>query len=273
MPPSPIPAPLPPWARTLLQVAPFISAGLQEVLQYFGEAHDATSSTPSQWRRVQLTAELIGNVNSRDRASTTLDFAKMTAGGVDPNWTAGDETALRNGVLGMITDWASYMTALAHWTTASEYRMQFNPLNITPPLVPSGPPIWTNTYNLAGTQAPPSLQPPQVAATTTDKTAYPKHWGRNYWPYPDHNKVSPTGHWTAAMCDGFGSALAGRYATLMAAQIFPVTVVTQIQKAPARGLLTVTQLQMDDVPDVIRRRRPSQTTHRYDSAFAATQPA
>jgi hypothetical protein len=38
--------------------------------------------------------------------------------------------------------------------------------------------------------------------------------------------------------------------------------VTQAQKADLRGLLTISEVQVDDVPDVIRRRRAHTTTYR-----------
>jgi hypothetical protein len=273
--PSPIPAPLPPWARTLLQVAPFISQGLQYVLEYIGEAHPSDSPTPTQWRRFQLTFERIGNIVPRDRAATTLDFVKMTSGGADSNWTPGDEDTMRNNVLALGTGWCAHMNPTHHWLDAREYLMQFTPLPVNPdsgyvdhPFEPSGAPIWANTYNLAGSEASGHYQAPQIACTHTDKTAYPMHWGRSYWPFPSGGLISSLNdQFDPTFVDAWGAAIHQMYANLMTAQIFPCTPTTRIQKAYARGLLTTTAVQVDSVPDVVRRRRPSQTSHRFSQGL------
>jgi hypothetical protein len=53
-----------------------------------------------------------------------------------------------------------------------------------------------------------------------------------------------------------------RYGALMAAEFFPVVPVTQVDKLASRGLLTVQEIQVDNVPDVIRRRRIAATGYR-----------
>jgi hypothetical protein len=52
------------------------------------------------------------------------------------------------------------------------------------------------------------------------------------------------------------------YSALATAELFPVVAVTQVDKAPSRGLLTIDKVTIDDIPDVIRRRRPRNTVYR-----------
>src|SRR3954470_1324115 len=96
MPPSPIPAPLPPWAKALLQVTPFISAALQYAIDHLGEIHDASSATPTSWMQVHLVGKPVGSVDSADRFITTFDIANITNGDVDSSWTAADITLVDN---------------------------------------------------------------------------------------------------------------------------------------------------------------------------------
>lgn len=262
MPPSPIPAPLPPWARWLLQLAPLIAVGLQDALQYIGTLKDASSDTPDQWRHVQIVFQLQGNADPADRYVTTMDIVNITNGKVDATWTDQDYTTAEGALETFIRN-----VYLAHAPTQLQcigtywYRRQFNPLSLSAPYPPSGPPERTFGIGAQGTVAG-SMAIPQSAMTTTDRSSYPRHWGRNYWPIPASNQLKADGHFIASVCDTMAAGLAQCYASLMQAEFFPVVTVTQIQGARARGLLGVTEVQCDDVPDVVRRRRPHSTTYR-----------
>jgi hypothetical protein len=107
--------------------------------------------------------------------------------------------------------------------------------------------------------------PSQVSCTTTEKTPYRKHWGRNYWPYPSAQFVSSSGHIASALVTNFLGQVHYFYDLLQKAELFPVIPVTQIDGAPARALLGVTEVQMDDVFDVQRRRRLKNPTLRVDA--------
>jgi hypothetical protein len=103
--------------------------------------------------------------------------------------------------------------------------------------------------------------PPQVAFALTEKTAWPKHWGRTYLPTPQGLHVFGD-RWTSACVDTIVGAANTLYQGLAAAEFFPVVPVTQVASDPARALVGITQVQGDDIPDVIRRRRPRNTTYR-----------
>lgn len=260
MAPSPIPAPLPPWARALLQVAPWIPGGLQEALEYIGNLFDATDPQPSAWMHIQAVGAPVGSTERADDFVTTFDIVNITGGQVDSSWTASD-TSTVNGALGqLLIAWAAVMSDEYTWKELRFYKRFFNDLSVEEPYAKSGPPQIVYPWAIAG--AATTQQAPQVAITSTDRTTYPRHWGRNYWPHPHPSNTAGTGYIASASVDAIANMVHTAYATLMAAEFFPVVPVTQIDNARARGLLTVTSVQVDNLYDVIRRRRPEKATYR-----------
>jgi hypothetical protein len=138
----------------------------------------------------------------------------------------------------------------------------FNDYSIAEPFVKSGAPERVIPTVRIGTANTGEL-PPQCSITSTDRTVYARHWGRNYWPHPAAGLValSPPGNVTTAHVDSLATAVVQCYDTLMASEFYPVVPITMVQGVPTRGLLTVTEVQVDDLFDVIRRRRPKQPTH------------
>lgn len=261
MAPTPIPAPLPPWARALIQIAPLIASYLQQSLQHLGELNPATSTVPGEWRHVQMVWRDMANLDPADYMVTTMDIANITAGTVDPSWTDADYTTVDAQISGMAGDWCARAQDRLTHVENRYYRRAFNaidtPGDVQPddkPFAISGPPerVFPGFGGLTGLAG---VQANQVAMTSTEKTAYPKHWGRTYWPLPGGSELDSAGRWQTTALNTFGGALRTRYSNLMTAEFFPVIAVTQIQGQRARGLLTVDKLQLDNVPDVIRRRR------------------
>lgn len=261
MAPTPIPAPLPPWARALLQIAPFIQAGLQEVLQHIGPMSDNSATAEKSWRHVHFVWQLKANTETADHCVTTMDIANITGGKLDDTWTDADYTNVHTELAALATSWLNFVHLEGRLNEVRYYRRAFNPLTETKPFAPSGPPERIFTVNQVGT-AGALLQAPQVAVTHTERTPYRRHWGRAYWPYLAPQSVTSTGHVTTTCVDALAAALQTRYANLMAKEFFPVVPVTQVDKAITRGLLTTNVISVDDVPDVQRRRRPKVTTYR-----------
>lgn len=260
--PSAIPAPLPPWAKVLIQVAPFIPAGLQFVLDHFGEMFDSSNANPGSWRHFQLVFADPTNLEVADRSVTGIDIANITGGGLDSTWTDADYTAVITELDTMILAWAPLMDSTHRCVEIRSYVRQFNPVTTAEPFTKTGPPERIYSRSVQGTAT--AAQPPQIAVTTTERTAYPKHWGRNYWPAPATSTIDSKGYIKQASVDTFGPAIKDAYARLMAKEFFPVVPVVQIEGTPARGLLTVHSLQMDNLFDVQRRRRFKKATYKYN---------
>lgn len=118
--------------------------------------------------------------------------------------------------------------------------------------------------SVAGTNAV-GLLADQSSQNVTFQTASRKHWGRAYPPAPASDQVTANSRFTTAACDAVGGAwdvllnAMGTNATVFA------PVVASLQH---RGLLTLVAVKVDDVPDVIRRRRPKLKT--YEKRYANT---
>ena len=262
MPPSPIPAPLPPWARALLQLAPLIPIFLQEALQYIGTLSDAAAEPAGEWRKAQLVWQDVGNSDNADRMATTIDIANITGGQIDSSWTAADYTTVNTQIDLLAHNWCSLAQARLRHVETRYYRMAYNPMGNAKPFAISGPPERVFPGTAVGSVAATSVMPNQVAMTHTEQTAYPRHWGRAYWPLPAQTTLDVMGHFTNAACDTLRNAVRDCYGPLQDAEFFPVVPMTMALKTPTRGLLTIDKLQVDNVPDVIRRRRLHTSTYK-----------
>lgn len=260
VPPSPIPAPLPPWAKFLVQLTPLIVAGLQEALEFIGTMNHSASATPDGWMRVMAVGQPNGSIDAADKFATTFDLVNITNGKVDNTWTSTDFTTCDTQLSNLLASWAANMNQNVGWTELRYYQMFFNDYTSSKPFVKSGPPVHIHPAIFPGAGL--GAQAGQVALTSTEQTTYPKHWGRNYWPYPGALFEGNNRYVKHTVVDAFAAAQASVYSNLMTAEFFPVVPVTQVDKVPTRGLLGVTQIQIDDVYDVIRRRRPHLTTYR-----------
>jgi hypothetical protein len=194
---------------------------------------------------------------------TTLDIANITGGTIDSTWTDADYTTVNTKVAALASAWlAGFAQSRLRHKQTNYYVRAFNPMSNPKPFAISGPPEKIFTSGQAATGTPATIQANQLAFTTTERTAYPRHWGRNYWPLPANTHLSLQGGISNTAVDALATAVQQQYAGLMAAEFFPVVPVTQVQKAAVRGLLTVSAIQVDNVPDVIRRRRIASVGYR-----------
>jgi len=243
---------------------PFIQAGLQEVLQYISPLFHASDPQPSTWMQVQCVGQPIDSTERADDFVTTFDVINITGGQIDNSWTGADTGRLATHLGTLCNEWATRMSADYEWRELRMYKRQFNPYSITEPFAKTGPPFITYPSPAAGTVL--NRQAPQVAVTTTERTTYAKHWGRNYWPHPGSTSVVAGGYINSAEVDSWITAVHTAYAALMAEEYYPVVPVTQFSQGatvvPTRGLLTITQLQMDNLFDVMRSRRPKKSTYK-----------
>lgn len=276
MAPSPIPAPLPPWARALVQVAPFIPAGLQNVLEYIGIFEPVDSGQPDAWMQVQLVGQPLDSTERADDFITTMDIVNITNGAVDSSWTQADFDAVSGHLNTICASWATRMSYSYRWREQRFYRRSFNPYTLDTPFAKSGPPEIIYPMNFPGTSV--NEQAPQVALTSTERTAYPGHWGRNYWPHPGAALCTDNGYVLSSAVDSWALTLFNELQLMAAAEYFIVVPTTQYTVGdvvyPARGLLTVSEIQVDNLFDITRSRRPKKSTYkRVYPALAQALPA
>ena len=264
MAPSPIPSPLPPWARVLVQLAPFIPTALQNVLEYVGEAFPADHENPTTWLHAQLIGQPKSSTERADDFVTTIDLLNVTNGFPDSSWTQADFDTVHAHLDNLCTSWCSRMSDDYRWREMRFYLRTFNPYSITEPFAKTGPPAIIYPMTVAGTKL--AYQAPQVCVTSTDRTAYPLHWGRNYWPHPGGATVASGGMIQPGEVDSLCELVSGVYELLMADDFFPVVPTTQYTQGttviPMRGLLTVSEVQVDNLFDILRSRRPKRATYK-----------
>lgn len=252
--PAPIPTPLPLWAKAVLQLAPFALGWLYDSLDFEHTDDDPEALTWCRVETVFTRATPAGT--AEDVATVGMNIMNITGGAPDPTWTSGDFAAL---VTPISTYWGSINSNLTNNHTIKEHRLylrRFNPMTEAKPFAPSGPPAYVMADTRSGTVAATGhALPYQAAMTHTLVTSWPRHWGRFYLPGLDAAALDDKGRIKAANITAVSNAYTTFATSLAAADFFPVVPVTQVEKTPWRGLLTVQGHQVDDIPDVQRRRR------------------
>lgn len=208
---------------------------------------------------------------SEDFAQFKLDLVNITGGAIDNSWIASDVAAVE---AALTTFWTTMRPEVCSIATLKErryYAMGFNPTDPGPgnrnasngsAFLNTGPPFNIVSVGSPGTGA--GSMPYQVATSCTFKTAWAKHWGRAYVPNPWHTAglVDANGRLVAAHRTAVADAFHDLFDTLANGDFLAVVPVTDLDKQTFHGLLGVTQAVVDDVPDVIRRRRPRQAAAR-----------
>jgi len=227
----------------------------------------ANYSTPISLRKAQVRwGRSSGAAAGTDDAITTHHFVKLSGGAVSDAWVAADFAGIETALAAF---WASMKTYYRPETIYKQVRWyRVVPKEATPYGIElTGPPVRIIEPNVVGTNAGTTVQAPQVAASVTEKTSDAKSWGRFYLPGP--LSLGTTLNTNQRMNDGYQTALANAADTFYEAcvtngtpcVVFSSAAGVRTTKAgtslPARGsrALGVTQIQVDDLYDVIRSRR------------------
>src|SRR5512138_313986 len=253
----PYPNPTTAWkyAKTALKIAEWTLPAAINWLE--NELSDSGTSAEADvawyhWQIVGTRTSPVGT--SEDKAIFGLNIVNITAGALDSTWTAGDFTNVDAALDTYIAALAPYTTPNFTFTQYRAYRRQFNPVaDPAQPFTSSGPPEFVANVSQAGTGT--TVLPDQVACAVTLKTAWPGHWGRFYLPSPDGARVDTYGRLNSAYRTAVANATDALITSLAASDFLLVVPVTQLNKNVFHWLLNVASIQVDDIPDVIRRRR------------------
>lgn len=252
------------WGKWLVKAGVEVGGALAGYLvsQLTGGSSD-NAVTDVQWRRYQiLYTRTTPAGTTEDRAGFSIDIVNLTSGAIDTTWTAGDYTTVF-GLLGpMVVAFRPYQSSNHDYTSMRAYQMQFNPAGWpSKPFADSGPPV--DVHTAGGTPGSGTgVLPYQVAMSVTERTAFPGHWGRFYLPGPAASTIDTYGRFTSTARTGVASAVETAFEGLATAGFHPVVPMTQHNKGPAFGLLSVPAIAVDDIPDIQRRRRPRQVLAR-----------
>lgn len=197
-----------------------------------------------------------GDAAPEDVAQISFEFVNWTAGVPDDTWTDADFVTVE-GYLD--TWWTAVKPQVSSTHTLSQYRWyEFGPrlpLSDKGNEMP-GPPRRITARSSAGTMVTQVL-PPQVAMSVTFKTALRRHWGRIYVPGPCLTSESAPGRIAGATRTAIAGATDALFDSCSGADFSPM-----VYSPTKRRAYSIEAVQMDDVFDVIRRRRMKTTTAR-----------
>lgn len=258
-----MPTPSPnPWAQGInvlinlagLGYAYWASRGDAESLFTYQDAPAAV-----EFRQVQVLFDRTPGVGSAvERELFSLYILNITAGDVDNTWTTGDYT----GIEGRLDAW---WTAQKTFHTSALKLVGYKWYERALGVPQSGPAVRLTNRSVPGTAATDSL-PAQVATSVTLETAHRKHWGRVYLPAHAEGGSDVYGRVLSSVVDAMALNVNNLFANLATDQTYPVVVRNDPDQLPAvkspLELLTITGIHVDDVPDIIRRRRYQDVLYR-----------
>jgi hypothetical protein len=241
------------------------------VASWSGRVSEVTTfGDPFELRKLQvLFGRSSGAATPEDDAVITFHLLKLAAGVPSADWTV-------QNFVDVETAFDTFWNAIKN-TQSVNLRLKQLRWYATGPQIDialgapgrTGPPRRVVERNLPGTSpfSPPVAMPPQVAISVTEKTAVASAWGRFYLPAP----LATSAVWTGAgrldpaYQTTLGNAADAFYEACRTAGL-PVVVYSAAKPeretkagltlpAVAARALTVDQLQVDDLADVIRSRR------------------
>jgi hypothetical protein len=202
-------------------------------------------------RRAMLVWDRVTSGITEDAATCSLAFMNYTSGAPDDTWNDADYASIEGGIA---TWWAAIKSQVHPSHTLREVRWYK-----IDGAVGDHPVLRVAAIGGAGTSGT-SLLPLQVALSVTLKTPLRKRWGRIYLP-----GFSQTPNTTIGRPDGtFAQLIADSTATMLGSGktqgIVPV-----VYSPTLRAVHSVTKVTVDDIWDVIRRRRPGLASQRHDA--------
>jgi hypothetical protein len=186
-----------------------------------------------------------------DPAIMHFDMVKAPAGTPTDAWSTTDYTTAETALDAW---WTTTKAKVAGGYSLAQYGWYRCGVGITPP----NPAIRVVSRSVAGTGAYGDL-PPQVACSITFRTASRRSWGRTYLPLGALGGSTDLsgGRFSNAYCDAIAGAAHTLVGALAAADLYLV-VCSETKSA----LLNVESVEVDNVPDVIRRRRWKTSTYK-----------
>lgn len=201
-------------------------------------------------RRASIVFDRSAYSPADDDMTCHFDFLNVTGGAPDDTWTTGDFTTLE---ALLMTWWAGLKQYVDPKTKLREIRWYRHGPGVVAPnpvertyLAPAG----ENGTGTAG------LGIPQVACSITFRTSVRRSWGRTYLPY-NGKQPNTQGRLNIADVDAISTTTAALVTSAASADFR--LVVTSI---PLSAALNVERIEVDDVLDVIRRRRWKHTGYR-----------
>jgi hypothetical protein len=184
-----------------------------------------------------------------DVAVMHFDFLNLTAGAADDTWTTGDFTTLESAIT---TWWTAVKPSVSNVNTLTQIRWYRFGTGVAPP----NPPVRITSVNVVATGGGTPC-PPQCSTAIALHTGPRRNWGRTYLPMPPSSILSTGGTLNTTNVDTIAAATNTMVGSAATNDFYLVV----FSKAKA-ALLTVESIAVDNVVDIIRRRRWEHPTYR-----------
>jgi hypothetical protein len=262
-----IPNPVVVWDKWVTTFTDYVHHYRDDALSWIGLVDPAAMT----WRRLTATYQYNASVDIKDDMVMTFDVVNITAGAVDPSWTTTDYTTVEAKFDTFFNAIASNQTSGARLKQYAWYVQSFNPYSNSKPFAPHGAPERVTAKSIACTGS--SIQmAPQAAITITWRTEFPRNWGRNYIPaLQAADALTGVPVIGTTQVDAIATAASTLNSSLHSSDFQLVVPVTSLGVGrrgeagvgtPNRRLTSITRIQVDNVFDVIRRRRTHTTTYK-----------
>jgi hypothetical protein len=192
-------------------------------------------------------------LSTRDIMETSFALFKIDGTDPSPSW---DGTDFSNAETIFETWWGAvkgYFPALLKFEAIKWYQEGAA-------IVPPNPVHRTTVVNVAGTGSNAAL-PPQCSSTVTLQVPLRKNWGRFYLPQLDISVLQTAGttegRYKNAFVDDMATAAHDMFDDLGGIGLIPA-----VYSRAGHSFMAVGAVEVDDVPDIQRRRRPATTGYR-----------
>lgn len=193
------------------------------------------------------------NESTRDTLMSSFALFKISGTDPEPSWDTSDYT---NAETIIETWWAATKGLFPSVLKFEEVRWYQEGPAITPP----NPAVRVTSIASSATGSLPGL-PPQVSSTVTLQTASRKYWGRMYMPAFRSSALSSIsaddGRWDHSYVDELCSNTASMFNDLGGIGLIPA-----VYSRAGKAFLSVVGFEVDDVPDIQRRRRFASTGYK-----------
>jgi hypothetical protein len=242
--------PIGPFVRFLIYAASALWANWDSVSRLFARADEQGDALYGY--RMHMLWEIRTQTSGwtgTERGESSIAFINVTSDHLDTTWTTGDFTAVENACNTFVTAIASYLS--------SDFRLIGYRWYAFGPGITSPNPVYREFLlgtPIAGTN---NVYAHQMASTVTLRTALRKHWGRFYLPV-SAGKAGQGGQIASADVD----AIAAAAQTFLHASWTSNGILPVVWDRTRHSAFGCTSIEVDSVPDVIRRRRPQTTNYR-----------
>lgn len=236
------------WGAFDLDVAEGQTPAYVGSTQYATLGPDATPDGGIGVRRATLVLDRSAASPADDDALMHFDFLNITAGAPDDTWITSDYTTLEGFLSTYFAAVAALIPAYVQFKRVLWHR-------IGPGVVPPNPAERILDFGSPASASGSQLLPPQCASSITFRTGVRRSWGRTYLPLGA--VLATNGRLTNAQADTLATATDALHGSAAGADFHPVVVSNHLNSA-----LGIETVEVDNVVDIIRRRRWKHTTYR-----------